>query len=116
MKKLRFTESQIVSLLKQDTAGAFEAEVLYDDDYDVDRIDIVQLNNDGIVDYALFSYDDRRSNFILSQQDSTYIEKALNSFQNTLTLVGDLNLDASEEIIATKPKIVGKKKFFIIYY
>lgn len=47
------TESEGIALFEQVDNFMFESLVLFDDVYDADVIDVVNLNNDGIMDFVL---------------------------------------------------------------
>lgn len=95
------TESDGLFYLEQTEQLIFENSILYVDSYDVDNIEIVNLNNDSVIDFVLYSVDDQRGKVIISTSNGGYIEEILNEegIKNTLTLVGDLNKDQKEEII-----------------
>jgi hypothetical protein len=95
------TESDGLFYLEQTTPLTFESSILYTDSYDVDNIEIVNLNNDNVIDFVLYSVDDQRGKVVISTNNGEYIEEILNEegIKNTLTLVGDLNQDQKEEII-----------------
>ena len=95
------TETDGLFLLQQTDSLAFESSLIYPDNYDVDQLDIVNLTNDGIIDFVLYSSEDARGKVIVSDSNGQYMEESLTreNVNNTLTLVGDLNQDDKEEII-----------------
>lgn len=96
------TESDGLILLEQVAPLMFESSILYADNYDVDILDIVNFNNDDIDDFVLYSKDDDRGKIIVSTGNGQYSEEDIDSDinKNTLTIVGDLNKDAKQEVIA----------------
>ncbi|MEO1263758.1 MAG: T9SS type A sorting domain-containing protein [Bacteroidota bacterium] len=95
------TESDGLILLEQVAPLMFESSILYADNYDVDILDIVNLNNDDIDDFVLYSNDDDRGKIIVSTGIGQYSEEDIGSEinKNSLTIVGDINKDAKQEVI-----------------
>ncbi len=95
-------ESTGLVLVEQTAPLVFESSVLFADSYDADILEIVNLNDDDIADYVLYSDDDDRSKIVLSEGGGMYSDVSINleANTNTLTLVGDLNEDDKEEMIS----------------
>lgn len=96
------TESNGLFYLENMAGLTFESSVLFGDSYDVDFIEFTDLNSDEYPDFVLIGLDDKQSKIVVSDSDGNYSEEEISpsNLKNSLTLVGDLDKDNKDEIIA----------------